>query len=447
MTSQTHHIPLLPEEPKVEGKKNREKRVREAAVKSGFGGGLFKTQVLSRERQALSDGLAFSGLWVSEEIGKNKTVSLELTLGNPGEAPPPPPELPKGDQPKGDPAIAPDLASAEVSPEDAPAADDQGNDAGEPSTLASQGPSGPVPWATLPSLPVSVVSKPSQKTVKARNLTSCLTTKDSFALFCRIHSQTVRTKFLKMEAGPRLASRTGQWTPFKFDLITRAPPPDVPTKRPRFAGQEEPTDVLTYGSIVTLVDSQSGIESEPLRVVKVEHNEVREERTGHPISELQRIALLRVESNDTQPRWFLGAPGARAGGGEMLIDQPGRRRKKGTAADDALVEQTLNGLAQVPEDKLHDSELPDDVREALMEMVSKGGLPPKRMKTKRNALALATLAEGKGTGEQNALEWVRAEMEERITEGVTEMYEHVPDHMSWVITGVGELRRLGLAYS
>ncbi|ORX36759.1 hypothetical protein BD324DRAFT_627075 [Kockovaella imperatae] len=445
MKTQTHHIPLLTEEPRSEGKVNKEKMIRETAAKSGFGAGLGRAKAFSRERQALSDGLAFPALWVNESIGKLKEFNLELLLGSPGQDPESaaqvvqePSQLPAEET-----AAVPGLAVGESGAQDQAAEDNALIDPAivdtEPTT-ADAPPVAPKPsvWATFPSLPLSVVSKPSQKTVKARNIASCLRDSDSFALCCRINSQSVRTKYLKIDAGPRLASRTGQWTPFKFDVITRASPPDVNTKRPRFAGQVEPNDVLTYGSIVSLVDVQSGIRSEPMKVVKVEHNEVLDDRDGHPISELQRVAFLRQHGNDDRPRWFLSAPGARAGGGELLSEQPGgkRRKKDEVPTNDALVEQTLNGLASESDDRLAEAGLPEDVREALMEMVSKGEHLPKRPKTKRNALAMATLAEHEGTGLQNALEWMQASTEERTVEGVTQEFESVPDWMSYIITGI-----------
>ena len=562
MTSQTHHIAIGPVADnalstdletnfKKKGRKSSEDKLREMAAASGFGGALpwERRKTASRERQALRDGLTFPGLWVAEVVGKQKDFEIELQLGTPGV---PGEQAQAAGQimigsapPQTDLALTENTLTAEEleKAQAVQASTEELNHQVDPSLLEPDAPeakparaqkvvpglnvgrSSTAGWATLPSNALSLVSKPSRKTVKARNLATCLTISDSFALYVRINSQTVRTKYLKSEGGidsPSLESRTGQWTPFKFEVVTRAVPSPaalLSTAR-RYAPHDELTpDILTYGSTVRLVDLQTGVKSEPVKLVKVEKNEILVgEKEGHPVSELQRIAFARlqdgVEDVRGGARWFLSAPGARAGGGELLPEQPVRQRRKKSpknkvadadeAQDDqALVEQTLEDLAneQSRADEMEklggadqsevklseeDAELPPEFKEALIEMEAEaraaanghestqggldayepgaedaaqveeeeegeedGEIKKKRPKTKRNALARATLAEQEGSGTQNALQWVKAVREDK--EVVIEVgkekrkerrtVEMIEDWMSWVITGVGELSR------
>src|SRR5690606_32021249 len=48
-------------------------------------------------------------------------------------------------------------------------------------------------WATVDSAPVTIISKPSKKTAKTRNISSCILAGGPVSLFNRINSQTVRT--------------------------------------------------------------------------------------------------------------------------------------------------------------------------------------------------------------------------------------------------------------
>jgi hypothetical protein len=105
MSSQTHQIPLAPRPrapspPPVTGSRSKgrrheiRRRLREAAVKSGFAATLSMEvkRGLTMEREALQDGLAFTGLHVNEAVGKGKEFKLQLILGQPGsESFPPPP--------------------------------------------------------------------------------------------------------------------------------------------------------------------------------------------------------------------------------------------------------------------------------------------------------------------------------------------------------------------
>ncbi|WVF71578.1 hypothetical protein IAT40_006386 [Kwoniella sp. CBS 6097] len=351
-------------------------------------------------------------------------------------------------------------------------------------------------WATFTSAPLRIVSKPSQKTAKARSMASCFSVSASFALWTRIHGQTVRTKYMKLELGdtaeqdgnvsqPRMVSKTGKWTPFKFDVVRRAAPPPVDRSKNRYHHSSNPAeadneDKLTYGSIVVLVDLQSGIRSDPVKLVKVESGEVRVgEDEGQPISELQRIGLVRLVDGvaDTTGaedggRWYLSAPGARLGGGELLdwkgAQGQGRNSKKASTAVTTLsstLASNVVGIEPAPPYTLNDIEPPilttdakgqivDDVHQPQIDASedpdqdqvrvaadAADARPKKKLKTKRNALAAAVLAEDDDGSSQNLLTWTQS-IRKVDNQGLQQdptgqaMEEKVEDWMTWIIGGV-----------
>lgn len=333
----------------------------------------------------------------------------------------------------------------------------------------------PSPWATFVSSPLTIVSKPSIKTAKARSMTSCLTSKETFALYVRINNQTTRTKYMKLEEGhtPRMTSRTGKWSPFRFEVIQREPianKTDADMERFRQLGSRY-DDVLTYGSIVLLVDANTGIKSEQLRLTKVDKGvAVVDNDDGHPISELHRVAFVRVipggkVGSDLTARQYLSAPGARIGGGETL--EPKEDSPK-------PLQLPINPVldSSVPTNLPHSSEL--DLPQTLgdissvfadsstqvgdVETSEKAFATPdasqvprgRKRKTPRTALAKAAVAETEDTG-LTALAWHSA------TRGVQEIQEvvarksvrrlatveTVEDWMCWTIVSVGTYRLRG----
>ncbi|WVQ67812.1 uncharacterized protein L199_006017 [Kwoniella botswanensis] len=525
-------------------KSSHQRKLIYAARNAGFGATLprSRTNVEGKDRELLlKDGLNFPGLWIGEEVGKNKEFHLELKV----DIEPEPSTIPtiQEVQPPGAGLGAEDNATEEVRQQGpreqqeqrqqeeegsgpfhdiqidhstslsevlepssmevlqplAEAVRDANNETAE-QTLAEHLPTSqnntsinspemqtvlehsnqissgrdpsngaarhifrPVttPYLTFLSTSLRLVSKPSQKTAKARSMTSCFSIKSSFALWTRIHAQTVRTKYMKLECAEgegegKLTSRTGKWTPFRFEIIKRALPPAVEKKSkirnhpgPRIEVEADVgnEDILTYGSIVRLIDLQSGIKSDPVRIVKVESGEhkLNGESDGHPISELQRIGLIRLNTdgsdhlNEDGQRCYLSAPGARLGGGELLDGRSGRARpilnkdKKrplpvsmsSTQDDSSFIPDTLGGLEPQlsPEREV-------DVR---------GEPPKKKKKTKRNALAAAVLAEDEDGGSHTVLSWVQAETSQipSILEEEARMrVEKVEDWMSWIIGGV-----------
>ena len=78
----------------------------------------------------------------------------------------------------------------------------------------------PRPWATFGSAPVTIISKPSKKTAKTRNMSSCILAGGPVSLFNRINSQTVRTKYMTIDHSHLCASNVS-WSAFNVNVLRR----------------------------------------------------------------------------------------------------------------------------------------------------------------------------------------------------------------------------------
>jgi recombining binding protein suppressor of hairless len=76
-------------------------------------------------------------------------------------------------------------------------------------------------WASFDSAPVAIISKPSKKTAKTRNISSCILAGGPVSLFNRINSQTVRTKYMTID-NSQLCASNSTWSPFTVNLARRA---------------------------------------------------------------------------------------------------------------------------------------------------------------------------------------------------------------------------------
>lgn len=76
------------------------------------------------------------------------------------------------------------------------------------------------PWATFESAPVTIISKPSKKTAKTRNIQSCILAGGPVSLFNRINSQTVRTKYMTIDHAHLCASNVS-WSAFNVNVLRR----------------------------------------------------------------------------------------------------------------------------------------------------------------------------------------------------------------------------------
>ncbi|KAJ7092615.1 hypothetical protein C8R44DRAFT_816139 [Mycena epipterygia] len=167
----------------------------------------------------------------------------------------------------------------------------------EPSSPAAEGtdpPPGRV-WATFDSAPVTIISKPSKKTAKTRNISSCILAGGPVSLFNRINSQTVRTKYMTIDHAQLCASNVA-WSAFNVNVVPR------PTDPPNIGGPQP----VTYGCSIILSDTHSGISTSPLIIRKVDKGRVSPD-DGGPVSQMQKIALQRVNPDGT--RHYLSAAG------------------------------------------------------------------------------------------------------------------------------------------
>jgi len=170
-----------------------------------------------------------------------------------------------------------------------------------PSSLSQEGgehPSGRV-WAAFDSAPVTIISKPSKKTAKTRNISSCILAGGPVSLFNRINSQTVRTKYMTIDNGHLCASNVA-WSAFNVNVVRR------PTEVPPVGGPQP----VTYGCEIVLSDTTSGISTSPLVIRKVDKGKVSAD-DGGPVSQMQKIALQRV--NPDGSRHYLSAAGPASG--------------------------------------------------------------------------------------------------------------------------------------
>lgn len=105
-----------------------------------------------------------------------------------------------------------------------------------PSTASIEGeapPEGRV-WAQFDSAPVTIISKPSKKTAKTRNISSCILAGGPVSLFNRINSQTVRTKYMTVDHTQLCASNVS-WSAFNVNVIRAhgdAPPLGMSSRDP-----------------------------------------------------------------------------------------------------------------------------------------------------------------------------------------------------------------------
>ncbi|KAI9015655.1 beta-trefoil DNA-binding domain-containing protein [Phycomyces nitens] len=151
------------------------------------------------------------------------------------------------------------------------------------------------PFATFFSAPVAIISKPSKKTAKARNVSTCILANSPVSLFNRINSQTVRTKYMSSDDN-RLCAKSSAWSAFSIQII----------RQPADADNCENATPVLYGTEIILKDTQTGVSSPALIVRKVDKGCIAATASG-PISQMQKIALQIASSLDSQPTYLSAA--------------------------------------------------------------------------------------------------------------------------------------------
>ncbi|KAF8973690.1 hypothetical protein BDZ97DRAFT_1690944 [Flammula alnicola] len=192
-----------------------------------------------------------------------------------------------------------------------------------PPALTPEGgdpPSGRV-WASFDSAPVTIISKPSKKTAKTRNISSCILAGGPVSLFNRINSQTVRTKYMTIDHAQLCASNVA-WSAFNVNVVRK---PGVQGAASSVVTGPQP---VTYGCEIVLSDTHSGISTSPLVIRKVDKGKVTHDEGG-PVSQMQKIALQRV--NPDGSRHYLSAAGPIPGTpGVVAPPAPGMSSQAGT---------------------------------------------------------------------------------------------------------------------
>jgi hypothetical protein len=156
------------------------------------------------------------------------------------------------------------------------------------------------PTTSFYSNPITIISKPSKKTAKTRNASSCFFNNSLVSLFNRINSQTVRTKYMSSE-NKQLCAKHSSWSPFEI-IVVRQPNQAI---NPENHSVSVP---VTYGTEIILKDTTTGVSSPPVIIRKVEKGQVVPHAYGL-MSQMQKIALQLSSSTGEQPL-YLSANGA-----------------------------------------------------------------------------------------------------------------------------------------
>ncbi|KAG2198376.1 hypothetical protein INT47_009781 [Mucor saturninus] len=193
-----------------------------------------------------------------------------------------------------------------------------------------------LPLATFISKPISIISKPSKKTAKTRNISTCILANSPVSLFNRINSQTVRTKYMT-SSNNMLCAKNTTWSPFDIIIVNQPkapqphkthrqqmtttisgrftsriqlahppPPPTQPSPSPPHAVSSKVPVHVTYGTEIILRDSQTGVSSPSLIIRKVDKGRIAQCAYG-PVSQMQKIALQLASTIDSQPIYLSAA--------------------------------------------------------------------------------------------------------------------------------------------
>ncbi|KAI1319553.1 hypothetical protein EDD11_003823 [Mortierella claussenii] len=169
----------------------------------------------------------------------------------------------------------------------------------------------PAPYAVFDSAPIAIISKPSKKTAKARNVSSCILAGSLVSLFNRINSQTVRTKYMSVQDG-EFCAKNSSWSSFSVMIVSNGPSnQNAGTAHTKSHHRQPPAQSsapITYGAEIILTETATGLQSDRLIVCKVENGRIQENATG-PICQMQKVALMSTERGPDGEALYLSAVG------------------------------------------------------------------------------------------------------------------------------------------
>ncbi|KAF9921769.1 hypothetical protein FBU30_008184 [Linnemannia zychae] len=168
----------------------------------------------------------------------------------------------------------------------------------------------PAPYAVFDSAPIAIISKPSKKTAKARNVSSCILAGSLVSLFNRINSQTVRTKYMSVQDG-EFCAKNSTWSAFSITIVSNGPCGLGRIGSPKSHHRQSPvqsSSPITYGAEIILTETETGLQTDRLIVCKVENGRIQQNATG-PICQMQKVALMSTERNEDGEPVYLSAVG------------------------------------------------------------------------------------------------------------------------------------------
>lgn len=128
---------------------------------------------------------------------------------------------------------------------------------------------------------IKVISKPSQKRQSMKNADLCISSCSRVALFNRLRSQTVSTRYLSVDRGAFIASAR-QWTAFTITMVD--------DQRAEQAGFVLSEAFICYGCVVQLVCTETGVALPPMVIRKVNKQHAILD-VDEPVSQLHKCAF------------------------------------------------------------------------------------------------------------------------------------------------------------